>query len=93
MKSLTLQKSIDFKVPTGVLAAGLLNDDKQLALGCMDGVYIAELETRSSHQIGTHDSYVSSVVSVPTHKLIVHLPGGETDEAEWRSGGESGNEC
>ena len=71
MKSLTLQKSIDFKVPTGVLAASLLNDDKQLALGCMDGVYIAELETRSSHRIGTHDSYVSSVVSVPTHRLIV----------------------
>ena len=71
MASVSLKRTIDFKLPTGVLGATLINDDHQLLVGCMDGVYVADLKSKESKQIGQHGSYVSSVASLPKWNSLV----------------------
>lgn len=59
------KRIIDFKLPTGILGGSLSADGNQLAAGCMDGVYLADLQQRTHERIGLHSSYVSSAAFVP----------------------------
>lgn len=61
MESPTLNRSIHFKLPTGVLGAALSDDGQRLLCGCMDGAYSADLAEQSYEKVGEHGSYVSSV--------------------------------
>jgi WD40 repeat protein len=56
-----LKLTTHFKLHTGILSAALSADGKSLVAGCMDGVFVADLENKSATKIGQHDSYVSSV--------------------------------
>lgn len=71
MASVSLKKMIDFKLPTGVLGATPINDDQQLLVGCMDGVYVADINSKESKRISQHGSYVSSVASLPKWNSLV----------------------
>ncbi len=56
-----LKRTTHFKLPTGILDAALAADGKSLVAGCMDGVFIADLEGKTFAKIDQHASYVSSV--------------------------------
>lgn len=56
-----LEKINDFKLPMGILSADIHSDNNQIVCGCMDGVYRADLTSRSCERIAEHDSYVSTV--------------------------------
>lgn len=58
----TINRVHDFKLPTAILGACLLDDDNQLAVACMDGVYRVDVLAKSHQKVGAHGSYVSSVV-------------------------------
>lgn len=58
----TINRVHDFKLPTAILGACLLDDDNQLAVACMDGVYRVDVLAKSHQKVGEHGSYVSSVV-------------------------------
>jgi WD40 repeat protein len=70
-----MQKSIlrihDFKLPTAILGACLLDDPDQLVAACMDGIYRVELAAKKYDRIATHDSYASSAVYLPEQKTFV----------------------
>ena len=55
-----LKRVIDFKLPTILLSAARCTTDRELIVGCMDGVYRVDLEEKSFTKIGSHGSYVSS---------------------------------
>ena len=71
MVSTTFNRTIDFKLPMGILDAALLPDEKSLVAACMDGVYIADLTDRSFRKIGRHDSYVRSAAVLVEKQQIV----------------------
>lgn len=56
-----LKRTIEFKLPTGILGGALSSDGKSLVVGCMDGVFVANLESKTANRIDQHESYVSSV--------------------------------
>jgi WD40 repeat protein len=58
----TINRVHDFKLPTAILGACLLDDDNQLAVACMDGVYRVDVLAKSHQKVGAHGSYVSSAV-------------------------------
>lgn len=70
-RTTTLTRSTHFKVPTGVLGAAVSSDGKSLVVGCMDGVYRADLMTATSDRIARHGSYVSSTAFLPDQGLAV----------------------
>ncbi len=71
MQAKQLQRTVDFKLPTAILGAGLSHDGVSLVAGCMDGVYRVDLNAKSFKQIGTHDSYVSSAAFLSKHGQFV----------------------
>jgi WD40 repeat protein len=71
MEPITLNRTCDFKLPTALLGASLLPDHGGLVAGCMDGVYLADLETKTFDRIGGHDSYVSSVGYLASQDAVV----------------------
>ncbi|QDU39587.1 WD domain, G-beta repeat [Maioricimonas rarisocia] len=71
MKQLTLNRSIHFKVPTGILGAAVTPDGGTLAAACMDGVYLADFEAQSAERIGTHASYASSAAFLTSQNAVV----------------------
>ncbi|MCA9086496.1 MAG: hypothetical protein KDA81_20710 [Planctomycetaceae bacterium] len=71
MVSTTFNRTIDFKLPMGILDAALLPEEKSLVAACMDGVYIADLTDRSFRKIGRHDSYVRSAAVLVEKQQIV----------------------
>lgn len=60
----------DLKVPSGVLSAAISPDQKRVACGCMNGVYLSDLTSGESVKVYAHDSFVSSVEWV-NEKLIL----------------------
>ncbi len=44
-------KSIEFKLPMGILAGAVAPDGKQIVAGCMDGVYQADLESKQFQKL------------------------------------------
>jgi hypothetical protein len=60
----------EFKLPMGVLAGALMPGDKQVVAGCMDGVYKADLGSKSFEKLYSHDSYVSSVASIGGESIL-----------------------
>ncbi|MCA9036967.1 MAG: hypothetical protein KDA91_17650 [Planctomycetaceae bacterium] len=81
MKTLALNRSQHFKVPTAILGASLSSDSKLLAAACMDGIYLADLSTGTHEQIGRHSSYVSSVAFLPCQSTVVS--GGYDGMLQW----------
>ncbi len=71
MQSRTLTRVIDFKLPTAILGADVAENGTDLIAACMDGIYRANLETKSHQKIGQHGSYVSSAAFLPAHQAIV----------------------
>lgn len=70
-----MQKSInrihDFKLPTAILGACLLENHREMVAACMDGIYRVDLESKSSTKVAQHESYASSAVFLPTHQAFV----------------------
>jgi len=71
MEQLSLSRSIDFKLPTAILGAALSADGNSLVAGCMDGVYLIDLQEKKFQRIGNHASYVSSAAFAPAHQAII----------------------
>lgn len=55
-----LNRIVDFRLPTGILGGTLAADHETLVAGCLDGVYLANVRSKSVERIGLHSSYVSS---------------------------------
>lgn len=75
-----LQRTIDFKLPAGVLSAALADDDRTLVAACLDGVYRADLMSKEAHLIDKHQSYVSSVAFLNDSTVIT---GGYDGALHW----------
>ncbi|MBM3966732.1 MAG: hypothetical protein FJ308_16955 [Planctomycetes bacterium] len=71
MMQKTLKRIHDFKLPTAILGACFLQDDSEMIVACMDGVYRVEMASKKPLRIGTHDSYVSSAVFIAQQQSIV----------------------
>jgi WD40 repeat protein len=71
MQQMNFQRITDFKLPTLILGASWIDSGKSLVAGCMDGVYVIDIETKKYDRIGTHDSYVSSVAALPSEGIYV----------------------
>jgi WD40 repeat protein len=71
MMQKTITRIHDFKLPTAILGACLLQDHRELIAACLDGIYRVELDTKKHQRIGGHDSYVSSAVYVPEQKTFI----------------------
>jgi len=67
----TITRIHDFKLPTAILGACLLDDHRELIAACMDGVYRVDIESKKHERIGQHESYASSAVFVPEHQAII----------------------
>ena len=70
-----MQKNIkrihDFKLPTAILGACLLENHSQMIAACMDGIYRIDIESKKYDRISQHDSYASSAVSLTEHQAFV----------------------
>ena len=70
-----LTKSLDFKLPMGVLGGCLSADGLSLAAACMDGVYLASLKPDEkgsrATKIGEHESYASSARFVDDDRVVI----------------------
>ena len=62
--------SHEWKLPMGVLAGDLMPGEQQAAVGCMDGVYLTDIATKSYERLYQHDSYVSSVASLGGESVL-----------------------
>lgn len=71
MELFTLEKSTDFKLPMGILGASFSEDGKSIVAACMDGVYLADVESKQAEKIGEHTSYASSAAFLPEHNALV----------------------
>jgi hypothetical protein len=67
----TINRVHDFKVPTAVLGACFLDNDNELVVACMDGVYRVDVASKSHTKIAGHDSYVSSAVYHQSSSTII----------------------
>ena len=67
----TITRIHDFKLPTAILGACLLQDHRELIAACLDGIYRVELDTKKHQRIGGHDSYVSSAVYIPEQQTFI----------------------
>jgi WD40 repeat protein len=82
-----LNRTVDFKLPTGILGAALGPDDDELIAGCMDGIYRARLSTKASQQTGRHSSYVSSAAWIP--RLGQYVTAGYDGRLKWHQASDS----
>ena len=71
MNLMTLKRTTHFKLPTAILGASLSVDGRSMVAACMDGVYVADLESKSADKIVQHGSYVSSAAFLPDQDTIV----------------------
>lgn len=71
MEQKRLNRVLDFKLPTAILAADLSADAETMVAGCMDGVYEIQLNNKSYNRIGQHESYVSGAKFISRHGMIV----------------------
>lgn len=60
----------EFKLPTGVLSSAISEDEKKVACGCFDGVYLLDLGSGESVKLYAHESYVSSVEWISDQIII-----------------------
>lgn len=65
----TPERILNIKTPTAVLSQSVRGS--QMMAGCMDGVYVIDLDAKSVERVDQHDSYVSSVAHVPGRDLVV----------------------
>ena len=70
MNKPVFKKTIDFKLPMGILAGAIEPDGNQIVAGCMDGVYRADLHSKEFQRLYQHDSYVSSVHCLATESIL-----------------------
>ncbi len=63
-------KATEFKLPMGILAGAMEPDGNQIVVGCMDGVYRADLHSKEFQRLYQHDSYVSSVHCLGTESIL-----------------------
>ena len=71
MNAITFKRTTHFRLPTAILGASLSADGQSMVAACMDGVYLADLESKSAERIVQHESYVSSAVFLPDQNTIV----------------------
>lgn len=64
-----LKKKLEFKLPTGILAASLAHGESLVA-GCMDGVYLVNFATEQTEKLYQHESYVSTVALVSDELVL-----------------------
>lgn len=60
----------EWKLPSGVLSAALSEDGEKILCGCLDGVYLVDMETSEISKLYAHDSYVSSVEWLSDRTLV-----------------------
>ncbi|MEC7679274.1 MAG: hypothetical protein VX694_08365, partial [Planctomycetota bacterium] len=60
----------EWKLPSGVLSAALSKDGDKVLCGCLDGVYLVDMETSEISKLYAHDSYVSSVEWLSDRTLV-----------------------
>ena len=65
----TPKRILDLKTPTAVLSHSVRGS--QLIAGCMDGVYVVNLESKEVECVDRHESYVSSVAHVPGQDILI----------------------
>lgn len=75
MKSITIKRVEDLKLPTGVLSLSLApgtpdQQTPQVALGCHDGVYRWETSKPSAEKIYSHQNYVSSTAWLRSGEIL-----------------------
>ncbi len=70
-KSVKLTKQASHEMPSGVLGIAHGADEDRLFAACIDGVYELSLSDGKHRRLYEHQSYVSSVAYLPTHKTLV----------------------
>ena len=65
-----LKRVRELKLPSGVLSAALADDQKRIAVACLDGVYLTDLDSGDSKKLYSHASYVSSVEWLSDNLII-----------------------
>lgn len=71
MNTKTLKLTKHFKLPTAILGAAFCDDENEIVAGCMDGVYVINLNEQSYLRIATHESYVSRVACLKRYGMFV----------------------
>lgn len=67
----TITKTLEFKLPTAILGACLLENQREMIAACIDGIYRVDLESKKHDRVAGHASYASSAVSLPKHQSFV----------------------
>jgi len=70
MEKTELKRTKNFELPSGVLAAAVSPDGTHVVLGCMQGVYLLDLDSGEHERLYQHESYVSSVAWSGDHAVV-----------------------
>ena len=81
MPAIELKRTTNFRLPMAILGASLSADESTLLTGCMDGVYLSDVEAGSSNRVAEHSSYVSGVVWLPEQSR--YLSAGYDGQLQW----------
>ena len=70
METPGLKRTKDFNPPSGVLSASVCPSTKSIALGCLHGVFLLDVESGEQKLLHEHGSYVSTVVWTSDHTIV-----------------------
>lgn len=71
MQPLKLNRIQDFRLPMAVLGAALTPEADLLVTGCMDGVYLSDMQSGESRRVAERSSYVSGVAWLQNSQQFV----------------------